>query len=186
MITIQSWEILTKKQANFDQLIVKKSPINLRWISHFNAERLKLALLVEVGEFANEIKSFKAWRKKPEVDWAKAKEELIDCLGYFLGLIGIWQIDMPSALHVADKKKDLPFNELLLDFFDKTNDLYVEENEKFYNLENGTIGAKEKNTYYEWLKTFNRVCEKLQINEKELLNIYLEKYNKNLQRVHAK
>jgi hypothetical protein len=93
---------------------------------------------------------------------------------------------MPSALHVADKKKDLPFNELLLDFFDKTNDLYVEENEKFYNLENGTIGVKEKNTYYEWLKTFNRVCEKLQINEKELLNIYLEKYNKNLQRVHAK
>ncbi|CAI2172092.1 12612_t:CDS:2 [Funneliformis geosporum] len=94
-----------------------------------------------------------------KVDWAKAKEELIDCLGYFLGLS---------------------------DFFDKTNDLYVEENEKFYNLENGAIGAKEKNTYYEWLKTFNRVCEKLQINEKELLNIYLEKYNKNLQRAHAK
>ncbi|CAJ0826510.1 11662_t:CDS:10 [Entrophospora sp. SA101] len=31
-----------------------------RDFSHLNAERLKLALLVEVGEFANEIKSFKA------------------------------------------------------------------------------------------------------------------------------
>jgi len=186
MITVQSWEILTKKQAKFDQLIVKKSPTNLRWISYFNAERLKLALLVEVGEFANEIKSFKAWRKKPEVDWDKAKEELIDCLGYFLGLIGVYQINMSSILLVGCQRKDFTFNKLLLAFFAKTNDLYVEKNEKFYNLENEKIGDKEKNTYYEWLKTFNRVCEKLQINEKELLNIYLDKYNKNLQRVHAK
>ena len=82
---------------------------------------------------------------------------------------------------------DLPFNKLLLSFFTKTDNLYIEENEEFYNLENAEIKDEDKkNTYYEWLKTFNRVCEKLQINEKELLNIYLEKYNKNLQRVHAK
>jgi len=59
---------LKKKQAKLDQLIVKKSPADLKWDSRSNAERLKLALLVEVGEFANEIKSFKAWRKKTEVD----------------------------------------------------------------------------------------------------------------------
>ena len=66
-----------------------------------------------------------------------------------MGLVGIYQIDISPTLQVVDEKKDLPFNELLLDFFAKTNDLYVEENEKFYNLENGEIGDKEKNTYYE-------------------------------------
>jgi dimeric dUTPase (all-alpha-NTP-PPase superfamily) len=60
MLTIKNWKILVKKQFEFDQIIVEKSPIELKWFSRFNAERLKLALLVEVGEFANEIKSFKA------------------------------------------------------------------------------------------------------------------------------
>jgi dimeric dUTPase (all-alpha-NTP-PPase superfamily) len=68
VITPQTWNLLIKKQIELDQLIVEKSPVDLRWVSRFNAERLKLALLVEVGEFANEIKSFKAWRKKPEID----------------------------------------------------------------------------------------------------------------------
>jgi len=83
MLTIKNWETLVKKQFELDRLIVEKSPVDLKWFSRLNAERIKLALLVEVGEFANEIKSFKAWQKKPEIDWVKAKEELVDCLGYF-------------------------------------------------------------------------------------------------------
>ena len=184
MLTTKSWELLLKKQAEFDQLIVNKSPTELKWVSRFNAERLKLALLVEVGEFANEIKSFKAWAKKPEINEKKQKEELIDCLGYFLGLANIYQIDMFPALSVEYERKDLPFNELLLSFFAKTNDLYIEENEEFYNLENAEI--KDKSTYCEWLKTFNRICEKLQIDEPELLKIYSEKHKINLERVNAK
>ena len=93
MISFQIWNNLIKKQDKLEQLVVKKSPFELKWVSIFNAERLKLALLVEVGEFANEIKSFKAWRKQTEISWDKAKEELIDCLGYFLGLVNIYQIE---------------------------------------------------------------------------------------------
>ena len=186
MIAEKNWELLKQKQSKLDQLIVEKSPIDLKWISYSNAERLKLALLVEVGEFANEIKSFKAWRKKPEIDWAKAKEELIDCLGYFLGLVGIYQVDIPPFLLTEDEKKFGLFNELLLDFFAKTNDLHVEKNEEFYKLENRKISDRAKNTYYEWWKVFENVCEKLNINEPELLDIYLEKNRINLNRVHAK
>ena len=187
MIAEKNWELLKQKQSKLDQLIVEKSPIDLKWISYSNAERLKLALLVEVGEFANEIKSFKAWRKKPEIDWAKAKEELIDCLGYFLGLVGIYQVDIPPFLLTEDEKKFGLFNELLLDFFAKTNDLYVEKNEQFYNLENKeTIKDKTKNTYHEWWWIFEKVCWKLKIGENELLDIYLEKNRTNLKRVHAK
>ncbi|RHZ35627.1 dUTP diphosphatase [endosymbiont GvMRE of Glomus versiforme] len=187
MISPKTWKELKEKQVQFDRLIVQKSPTELKWVSYFNAKRLKLALLVEVGEFANEIKSFKAWQKKQEIDWQKAKEELIDCLGYFLGLVGIYQVDMFPSLSVKYERKDLPFNKLLLDFFIETNNLYIKENEEFYNLENIEIKDKDKkNTYYEWLKTFNRICEKLQIDEPALLNIYSEKNKINLERVNAK
>jgi len=68
MISAESWKTLNQKQAELGQLIIQKSKPDFSWVSRFNAERLKLALLVEVGEFANEIKSFKAWRKKTETD----------------------------------------------------------------------------------------------------------------------
>ena len=71
-------------------------------------------------------------------------------------------------------------------FFDKTNDLYVEKNEQFYNLEKREIKEKEKNTYYEWWKTFETVCWKLQIDEPELADIYSKKYDKNLERATEK
>lgn len=186
MMTVKSWEIIIKKQEKLDQLIVQKSPVDLKWISRSNVERLKLALLVEVGEFANEIKSFKAWRKKAEIDWTKAKEELIDCLGYFLGLISIYQIDMLPSLHATGEKEEQSFNELLLDFFAKTNDLYVEKNEQFYNLKNNKINDKAKNNYYDWLSTFNQTCQKLKIDENELMEVYLAKNKINQGRAQEK
>jgi len=101
-------------------------------------------------------------------------------------LVGIYQVDIPPFLLTEDEKKFGLFNELLLDFFAKTNDLHVEKNEEFYKLENRKISDRAKNTYYEWWKVFENVCEKLNINEPELLDIYLEKNRINLNRVHAK
>ncbi len=182
MITNKTREILVKKQAELDQLIVEKSNTNLKWISHFNAERLKLALLVEVGEFANEIKSFKAWRKKQEIDWTKAKEELIDCLGYFLGLCNIYRIDFP--FNFTPKNQDWTFNKLLLDFFAKTNNLFILKKPDLYNLEKVEIA--NQSSYHEWLKTFQELCGKLPIDEKELLDVYLHKNKINQERAKAK
>jgi hypothetical protein len=71
-------------------------------------------------------------------------------LGYFLGLVAIYQIDF-FASKLAFPQKEGEFNELLLNFFSKTNDLYVEEKEQFYDLENTeVIKDKAKNTYHEW------------------------------------
>jgi len=182
MLTIKSWEILVKKQVELDKLIVAKSPTDLKWFSRFNAERLKLALLVEVGEFANELKTFKAWRKKSEIDWVKAKEELIDCLGYFIGLCSIYQIDF-SLDFSEENPNDLSFNELLLKFFAKTNDLFIIEDEYWYNLGATKLTKKQEIiTYYHWRRVFNQICNKLAINEQELLDIYLEKNKINQQR----
>jgi dimeric dUTPase (all-alpha-NTP-PPase superfamily) len=186
MITEKNWEFLLQKQAELDEIILRASQTNLKWVSRFNAERLKLALLVEVGEFANEIKSFKLWRKKPEIDWVKAKEELIDCLGYFLGLCNIYQIDV-SFDFSKEKQKELEFNELLLKFFYNTNDLFITKDEYWYNLGATKLTEKIKlDTYYTWLKTFNELCLKLQIDEKKLLGVYLEKNKVNQQRAKEK
>jgi len=186
MITIKNWEILVNKQFELDRLIIEKNNIDLKWFSYSNIKRLKLALLVEVGEFANEIKSFKAWRKKTEINWTKAKEEFIDCLGYFIGLCSIYQIDFLFNF-VEENSQDLPFNELLLNFFVKTNDLFIVEDEQFYKL--GATKLTEKKaiiTYHNWLKIFNQICNKLSINEQELLDIYLEKNRINQQRAKEK
>lgn len=186
MIRVNTWNILKEKQTKLDKLIAAKNPLDLKWVSCFNAERLKLALLVEVGEFANEIKSFKAWAKKPEIDWEKAKEELIDCLGYFLGLVVIYQIDISRGSLLTDEREDFPFNKLLLDFFAKTNDLYVEEKEEIYKLQSGKISEKGQKTYHDWWLVFENVCWKLRINENELMEVYLAKNKINQQRAMEK
>ncbi|CAI2161867.1 5533_t:CDS:2 [Funneliformis geosporum] len=93
MITFGNWKVLIEKQVELDKLIVEKSPTDLKWFSCSNAERLKLALLVEESE-------------------------------------------------------DLSFNELLLVFFARTNDLYIEEKEEIYNLKNRKINEKGQNTYH--------------------------------------
>jgi dimeric dUTPase (all-alpha-NTP-PPase superfamily) len=187
IITEKTWEMLSQKQAELEQLIIQKRNSDLKnnsnfqplvWMSCFNAKRLKLCLLVEIGEFANEIKSFKAWRKKQVIDWTKAKEELIDCLCFFLGLSNIYQIKPKEILSIPEKK-DIISNELLLDFFYKSNNLYIEENEEFYKLDKREIGNKRKNTYYDWLKTFNQICKNYQIDEKQLITIYLDKNTTN-------
>ena len=247
MISVKLWKKLRKKQEEFDKFILQKSQLDLRWVSRFNAERLKLALLVEVGEFANEIKSFKIWRKKKEIDLIKAKEELIDCLGYFLGLCNLFQIEitnspiypcerqdlieMRKSFELVQEKfkldiekdpklknsevskkfatnfgkgleeeithleklyqwiydKEVSFNKLLLDLFYKTNDLFIIE----AKLGSGGLYVPEEieryrganTSYYHWLSVFNKICEKLQISEKELLDIYEKKNDFNYNRI---
>lgn len=181
MITKKTWEILSKKQAELGKLIIEKSktkenPAGLQWVSLFNAERLKLCLLVEIGELANEIKSFKAWRKKTEIDWTKVKEELIDCLCFFLDLSNLFQIELADFSFPVEKQV-LHFNKLLLEFFTKTNDLFVLKEEELYN--SGKTKITDQKTYYEWLKIFQILCAKLLTNGQELLIIYLRKNEKN-------
>jgi hypothetical protein len=47
-------------------------------------------------------------------------------------------------LLLIDKREDFPFNKLLLDFFAKTNDLYIEEKEEVYKYKN----KKGQKTYH--------------------------------------
>jgi len=182
MITKNSWEILKREQKKLDKLIYQQRTIDLDWNSLVNAERLKLNILVEIGEFANELKTFKLWRNKKEVDLAKAKEELIDCLCFFLGLCNMYKINFLEQIFQI-LNKDLSFNDLLLAFFSKTNNLFIEKSENAYKSENIEFNKEEISTYHNWLQIFNEINLRLGINEEELVNIYKQKNEINHQRV---
>lgn len=177
---------MQKKQRELDQAIYQQKPesIGWEWYSLTNAKRLKLNILIEIGEFANELKTFKLWRNKKEIDLAKAKEELVDCLCFFLGLWDIYQIDFTDYKLNGSFKKELDFNDLLLDFFFQTENLIILEDETFYkSKEKLRLTKKEKEAYYRWLQTFNKIVQKLAMDEEELLAVYLQKNDLNHQRV---
>ena len=99
-------------------------------------------MFTEVAEFANELRTFKIWAKKDKADENKVKEELIDCLCFFLGLVNLYQIDSLSFAPVffsetefndlSQLKKDEVMNNLLLDFFAKTYHLALVEKADLY------------------------------------------------------
>lgn len=192
MITTSLFTRLKKEQAELDSFIYKQSSIKFEWISFWNAKRLKLALMTEIAEFANELRTFKIWAKKDKADENKVKEELIDCLCFFLGLVNLYQIDFPTITPVPfletefndlnQLKKNEAMNDLLMDFFAKTYHLALVEKTELYPHQIKLTPVQLK-TYQEWLTVFQHCCQKVEIkNEGELLSIYLGKKKINLGR----
>ena len=199
MLTPQTLKELQKKQNELDKLIHQQSAIEFEWITLWNAKRLKLALFTEVAEFANELKTFKIWRKKEKTDWLKAKTELIDCLCFFLGLCNVYQIDFSDFKNEHNEyeinkthqekadgnllqlKESGKINQLILTFFSKTNNLPLIENEDWYKKERA-VEVQKKDAYYSWLQTFNEIIQELKMDEAEVLEVYLDKFKINKER----
>ncbi len=72
---------MLEDQKKLDTAIFKNAGI-----SEYPLENIKLALLVELGELANEDKSFKYWKKNKKTDRTKLLDEMADCLHFALSL----------------------------------------------------------------------------------------------------
>ncbi|MBN3354046.1 dUTPase [Clostridium botulinum] len=72
---------LLKKQKELDGIILERAGIK-----KYPYESMKLALLVELGELANEVQSFKHWKQHKEINREKVLEEFSDCLHFALSL----------------------------------------------------------------------------------------------------
>ncbi|MCE8163082.1 MAG: dUTP diphosphatase [Candidatus Moeniiplasma glomeromycotorum] len=185
MISPATFIRLKKEQAELDEFIYKQSVIQFEWVSFWNAKRLKLALLTEIAEFANELRTFKIWAKKEPVNPSKVKEELIDCLCFFLGLVNLYQIDF---LESAPPFSEVEFNDLLLDFFAKAHSLALIENSALYPHQKDPyqrikLTPPQLETYQAWWKIFQHCCQKVKIEkEEELFSIYSSKKDTNLKR----
>ena len=118
MLSLETIKKLQNEQKKLDEFIIQKKNIT-DTNSKQSFIRTKIALLVEIGEFANELKTFKHWKKEKEINWVKVKEELIDCLHFYLSWANSFQIDF---IDYKFKKLDPEpnENELLLALFSET------------------------------------------------------------------
>jgi len=185
MLTPQTIRELQNEQQKLDEFIIQKK--NITDIESENSFiRTKVALLVEVGELANELATFKHWKNQKEVDWEQAREELIDCFHFYLSFTNNFHIDFSNYskfLERFSEKKDniIPydltpqsitrFNRLLLELFFNTERMiplwYIPEKEHFYR----------------WLIIFEELAAKLGMeSEAEIKKVYLAKNKKNQER----
>ena len=73
---------LFEKQKELDKYIYEKNNVTAKEIF----ERKIVALLVELGELANELQFFKYWKENINIDRQRAIEEYIDVIHFAIGL----------------------------------------------------------------------------------------------------
>lgn len=72
---------LLEKQKQLDTVILDRAGIK-----EYPFKNIKLALLVEISELANEWQGFKHWKKNISMDREKLVEEWADCFHFALSL----------------------------------------------------------------------------------------------------
>lgn len=73
---------LFEKQKELDKYIYEKNNVTAKEVF----ERKIVALLVELGELANELQFFKYWKENISIDGQRAIEEFIDLIHFAIGL----------------------------------------------------------------------------------------------------
>lgn len=171
VLSLKTLNYLQEEQKKLDIFIHQQNGIEMKDTFYLR----KIALLVEVGEVANELKSFKYWKKDKDVSLEKVQEELIDCLHFFLSLANCSQISFNEYFSPKIEKK-LDTNKILLTIFKGTGRLIWlkeeknKENEKFYYC------------YYQWLSIFEKLCWQIDFDEEKLLEVYNHKNKINQER----
>lgn len=112
--------ILFSKQEELDQRILLK--FNLT--SEETISERFLALLVEIGEFANETRCFKYWSNKLPSKKEVTLEELVDCLHFILSIGNHYGYQFHSDRDIDIKDySDRDKSSLLIDLFMSVNEM---------------------------------------------------------------
>ncbi|QSF13782.1 dUTP diphosphatase [Mycoplasma sp. Mirounga ES2805-ORL] len=89
-----------------------------------------LALLVEVGEFANEIQTFKYWKKHKNVDMKKVSEEFADVMHFQTSLayrLGASEIIEPLILDEDINLQLIKYYRLIVNLMEDLSKEKIEE-----------------------------------------------------------
>ena len=116
---------LYQKQAELDQTIA----INHQVTYQTTRPRRTLALLVEIGEFANATRCFKYWSNKPSEAQDIVLDEYVDGLHFFLSLgidIGVNKKQYNYTKHAKD------LTEQILEVYKLAANFYKKQDEKSY------------------------------------------------------
>lgn len=171
MLTPEILKRLQNEQKKLDEFIIQKNNITDSQTTK-SFVRTKIALLVEIGELANELKTFKHWKKQKEINWEKAKEELIDCLHFYLSWANSFQIDF-ADYKFQKLAPETDYNELLLALFSETEKFSLAV--PFNIVKQNAIANFEKS----WQKNLNDLGEN---PKKEEFEKEMEKVKKDIEK----
>ena len=156
-INLLDLEKLYSLQAELDEEIAQKHGVSYE--STFN--RRLLALLVELGELANETRSFKYWSNKKIGDFMRIKDEYADGLHFSLSL-GIYLKANKFIYQLEKSDKDLSLQ--LLDLYKLA--IALKDN---YDLGH----------YYQYMQNFLNLALSLNMSEEDIVDAYLSKLKVN-------
>lgn len=129
-------------------------------------DRKILALLVEIGELANETRSFKFWSLKPSSEKQVILEEFVDGIHFILSL-GIECGFDKQPLELEDVKSQLTVNELFLAIYEAVSTFRNDRSlSHFLNV----------------LEYYLQLGDKLGISFQEMEKAYMDKNEVNYQR----
>ena len=97
---------LFKKQKELDEYIYEKNNVTAKEVF----ERKIVALLVELGELANELQFFKYWKENINIDGQRAIEEYIDVIHFAIGLA----VDLGIHEHKYSEMRPRDLNKLFI------------------------------------------------------------------------
>ena len=151
-------------QEKLDQAIIKKHNIIVEEISDLKI----LALMVELGEFANELKTFKYWKINKTTNPKKIAEEYVDGIHFFVGIA--LENNFSHILNFDVESKDIN-QQLLLIYKSISEYQHDKTQEKFHKAFSLYLGViKILNFNYEQM--FEDYKKKSKINFERLENGY--------------
>ncbi len=125
-----------------------------------------VALIVEIGEFANEIQPFKYWKKKKNIDRKKVVEEFVDGIHFLLSLSIYLQADTLIEPIVTSECQVQQLADLFIETSKLKKDLSKEQVEKAFGLYMG-------------------MAKLIDLSDKEIEEFYIEKNKVNFERLAA-
>ncbi|WP_373896357.1 dUTP diphosphatase [Virgibacillus sp. CBA3643] len=143
------------------QNVLDNRIIKDRGLQEYNlTEERILALLVEIGECTNEVRSFKFWSDKLPSEREVILEEFVDCLHFILSIgnnTGL-AFDHITKLRIIEESGDI--NSLFIEFFHSVTD--------FRN-------NKTEVRYITIFNYFVTIANRLWFTQEEIINAYMEK-----------
>ncbi|WP_449621176.1 dUTP diphosphatase [Robertmurraya sp. Marseille-Q9965] len=129
-------------------------------------DRKILALLVELGELANETRCFKFWSLKPASDQATILEEFVDGV-HFMASLGI-ECSFDTIEEVKSEKDDkVTINEQFLNVYEAVHAFRI---------------ARSKETYILMLQAYLFLANLLGFQDEDIKRAYISKNEVNYKR----
>ncbi|TDV24169.1 dimeric dUTPase (all-alpha-NTP-PPase superfamily) [Mycoplasmopsis mustelae] len=93
-----------------------------------------LALIIEAGEYVNEVQSFKYWKNQKNIDEQKITEEFADLLHFLINLAYAYEVNPIIEPKILNKDINIQFQELFYQIAQiisvlKTNDFQTIQNQ---------------------------------------------------------